>query len=237
MKTGTTLAEVVIALVCGLLVVQLSFAGLAKVRSVELRLTRRSEILEALRVSRVVLRRELRFGVPGVDWVVFVPDSIRLRAFRGVAFVCPSEAGGPDLLVAWSGTRQPAPAKDSVLLLTVRGAWIRADLSSVRPTSERCAADPRADVERWQLSDTPEEPVVLARLFERGSYHVSGAALRYRRGRGGRQPLTPEVFDTPPSGFVKRGGSLALEWIRLRDGDGLRWLGYLGGQWEGQAQR
>ncbi len=73
----------------------------------------------------------------------------------------------------------------------------------------------------------PEESIVLARLFERGSYHVSGAALRYRRGRGGRQPLTPEVFDTPPSGFVKEGGSLALEWMRLRDGGEWHWLGQL----------
>ena len=229
MRNGATVAEVLIALICGLLVVQLSLAGLARVRSVGLRLTQRSEILAALRVSRVVLRRELRFGVRGVDWVDFAPDSISLRAFRGVGVVCPDGALAPDLMVAWSGMRAPAPEKDSVLLLTGQGAWIRADLLSVRPTSDLCATDPRIELQRWQISVTPEESIVLARLFERGSYHVSGAALRYRRGRGGRQPLTPEVFDTPPSGFVKRGGSLALEWIRLQDGGAWHWLGYLGG--------
>jgi hypothetical protein len=31
-------------------------------------------------------------------------------------------------------------------------------------------------------------------LFEAGSYHLSEGALRYRRGRGGRQPLTEEVL-------------------------------------------
>lgn len=227
MRAGSTLAEVMIALLCGLLVVQLSLAGLARVRSVGIRLTRRSETLAVLRTSRVVLRRELRFGVRGIDWVTFAPDSIRLRAFRGVGFVCPPGTAGPDVLVAWSGTRAPAPAKDSVLLLTVRGAWLRADLLSVRPTSDRCAAAPSIDVQRWRLSPTPEESVVLARLFERGSYHVSGAALRYRRGRSGRQPLTPEVFDTPPSGFINSGGSVALDWIRLPDG--VWHLGYLGG--------
>ncbi len=230
MRNGATVAEVLIALICGLLVVQLSLAGLARVRSVGLRLTQRSEILAALRVSRVVLRRELRFGVRGVDWVDFAPDSISLRAFRGVGVVCPDGALAPDLMVAWSGMRAPAPEKDSVLLLTGQGAWIRADLLSVRPTSDLCATDPRTELQRWQISVTPEESIVLARLFERGSYHVSGAALRYRRGRGGRQPLTPEVFDTPPSGFVKREGSLALEWIRVRDGGAWHWLGSLAGR-------
>ena len=117
-RNGATVAEVLIALICGLLVVQLSLAGLARVRSVGLRLTQRSEILAALRVSRVVLRRELRFGVRGVDWVDFAPDSISLRAFRGVGVVCPDGALAPDLMVAWSGMRAPAPEKDSVLLLT-----------------------------------------------------------------------------------------------------------------------
>ena len=227
MRNGATVAEVLVALICGLLVVQLSLAGLARVRSVELRLTRRSDTLAALRASRVVLRRELRFGVRGIDWVDFAPDSIRLRAFRGVGVVCTDGVLAPDLMVAWSGIRALEPEKDSVLLLTGQGAWVRADLLSVRSTSDRCVTDPRTDVERWRLSVTPEESIVLARLFERGSYHVSGAALRYRRGRGGRQPLTPEVFDTPPSGFVKRGGSLALEWIRLQDGGAWHWLAQL----------
>ena len=174
-----------------------------------------------------MLRRELRFGVRGVDWVDFAPDSIALRAFRGVGVVCLEGGSSPDLKVAWSGTRAPNPGKDSVLLLTEHGAWVRADLLSARPTSDRCVADPQRELERWRISVTPEETIVLARLFERGAYHVSGAALRYRRGRGGRQPLIPEVFDTPPSGFVKSGESLAIEWIRLRDGDPQRWYIHL----------
>ncbi|HIF20809.1 MAG TPA: hypothetical protein EYQ27_02630 [Gemmatimonadetes bacterium] len=81
----------------------------------------------------------------------------------------------------------------------------------------------------WRLSVTPDEPVVLARLFERGSYHISGKALRYRRGGAGRQPLTPEVLDTPPSGFVRSAGSLGLEWMRARDGRVWHWVGFLAG--------
>jgi len=217
-RKGSTLAEVLLVFVCGLLVVQLSLVSLARVRSVGLGLTHRSDALAVLRTSRIVLRRELRFGVRGIDWVDFAPDSIALRAFRGVGVVCPEGAGSPDVTVAWSGVRAPDPEKDSVLLLTDRGAWVAADLLSARPTSDHCLADPEREMERWHLSVTPEEPVVLARLFERGSYHVSSAALRYRRGRGGRQPLTPEVFDTPPSGFVTRGESLLIEWLRLKGG-------------------
>jgi hypothetical protein len=41
------------------------------------------------------------------------------------------------------------------------------------------------------LVPEPTDPV-LGRIFEGGSYHFSGGALRYRRGAGGRQPLTPE---------------------------------------------
>ena len=229
MTRGTTIAEVLVALVCGLLVVQVSLSGFGKIRSLELRFIRRSEKLAALRASRVVLRRELRFGVRGSDWVPFAPDSLRLRAFRGVALVCADGAQVSDLLVAWSGTRAPDPAKDSVLLLTEHGAWIPADLLSARGTSDRCVAAPGADLKQWRVSVALRERVVLARLFERGSYHVSGSALRYRRGRAGRQPLTPEAFDTPPSGFVQNERSLALEWIRLEDGEPSRWIGFLAG--------
>ena len=57
MSRGATLAEVVVALTCGLLVVQLSFAGLAKVRSVERGLIRRSETLAAWYSSRLAVSR------------------------------------------------------------------------------------------------------------------------------------------------------------------------------------
>lgn len=230
MKRGASLAEVVVALICGLLVVQLSLSGLANVRTVEQGMIRRSERLTALRVARVVLRRELRFGAWGADWMDFPPDSVQLRAFRGVALVCSDGGRSEDLLVAWSGAREPAPEKDSVLLLTERGTWLAADLLTSGSTRDRCLADRAMQLKSWRLSVTPDEPVVLARLFERGSYHISGGALRYRRGGAGRQPLTPEVLDTPPSGFVRSGESLGLEWVQARDGRLWHWVGFLAGR-------
>jgi hypothetical protein len=50
-------------------------------------------------------------------------------------------------------------------------------------------------------------PVVLVRFFERGSYHLADDAFRYRRGGGGRQPLTVERIG-PGSGFSFAGEAL-----------------------------
>jgi hypothetical protein len=66
---------------------------------------------------------------------------------------------------------------------------------------------------------------VLARLFERGSYHLTGSALRYRRGGSGRQPLTPEIWSSSTSWDV------ALERLGVEivpaDGAGEPWSGFL----------
>ena len=215
------------ALLCGLLVVQLSLAALAGARTAEGHLARRAETLAALRVARAVLRRELRAGLSGRDWVVFPPDSIRLRAFRAVGRICPDTSSSLDALVAWEGVRRPDPEKDSVLLLSSAGHWSAADLVGVSPTGERCPASPGAIVDRWRFSLIPPGGAVLARVFERGSYHVSGGAVRYRRGLGGRQPLTPQVLDTPPSGFVSEGSSISLELVASFSGALWTWRGFL----------
>ena len=55
----------------------------------------------------------------------------------------------------------------------------------------------------WTI-EPPVTGALVARIFERGSYHVVGRALRYRRGLGGRQPLTPNVFDDDRSGMEAR---------------------------------
>lgn len=60
----------------------------------------------------------------------------------------------------------------------------------------------------WTVSDSVPAGLILVRYFERGSYHLSGDALRYRRGRAGRQPLTPETLRIPESRFVMAGAGL-----------------------------
>ena len=46
----------------------------------------------------------------------------------------------------------------------------------------------------------------LILVFETGTYHLSRGALRYRRGRGGRQPVTEEVLES--GSFDSAGGVL-----------------------------
>ena len=102
----------------------------------------------------------------------------------------------------------PDPARDSVLVLGVDGGWRAFDLEDVSP-AEGCAG---VEGERgfewgWQNQDAPAP--VLVRSFERGEYHLADGALRYRRGFGGRQPLTPERlgsesrFDPLPGGGLE----------------------------------
>jgi hypothetical protein len=163
------------------------------------------EVISARRLAVTALSRDLRRGVAGRDWFDPVGDSLPLRAFRGWGLTCP---GGDThrgvTVVAYRGERTPNPAKDSVLVLTGAG-WVPADLvHRSRTRQPLCPDGLDSDTELWTLD--PPLSGVLMRVFEHGSYHVAGGALRYRRGRGGRQPLTAEVF----------AGTSALEGTRGR---------------------
>ncbi len=181
------------ALLMGLAVISLGWSSLARQRTVASRLTSEMDLLSARRLAAIVIGKELRAGVRGRDWMGPAADSLALRAFRGWGPVCGSGTGPGDILVAYRGERAPNPAKDSVLILTASG-WRRADLTGRASGARSCATDLGGVSESWTL-DPPVTDALVVRIFERGSYHVSGGALRYRRGRGGRQPLTPVLFD------------------------------------------
>ncbi len=129
----------------------------------------------------------------GRDWVVLASDSLALRAFRGWGPVCGSGTEPGRIVVAYHGERMANPVKDSVLILTAYG-WRPADLTRRSSEVGSCATELGGASEAWTI-DPPVTGALVARVFERGSYHISGGALRYRRGLGGRQPLTPDVFD------------------------------------------
>ena len=196
-RPGFTLVEVVIALLACALLGGLALRGYAAVASANRRLGRTCDELWALRAIRWGLREELAAGVAGRDWSAHPPDSIRLRAFRSTALVCAAGADSSVVVIRYGG-RRPDPSKDSVLVLAASGGWSAAGLDGV--AQEGCPAGVHggrpsgAAVERWRLSEAATGPV-LVRLYERGSYHLTGRALRYRRGGGGRQPLTAEVLD------------------------------------------
>lgn len=208
-RAGVSAPEALVALLLGLFVVHLAFVTLERLRDAEDRLASRTDGLVAMRVARHVLRRELRNGRPGVDWLVDA-DSISLRAFRGTALLCPRDTTTVALTVAYAGDRRADPSKDSVVLIDAMGTGVVRGLTGVSMVADACGATPAADLQTWLL-DAPVTPdAVVGRLFERGSYHVSASALRYRRGASGRQPLTPEVWSAA-SAWTRAGNRLGLE--------------------------
>lgn len=197
---GLTLPEVLVALLLGLFIVQLGLGTLARLDGARRRLAARTDFLVTKRVTRHVLRTELGHGVAGTDWQVG-GDSVSLRAFRGTALVCRADSATASLSVSFRGERAPDPTKDSVLLLTEAGRREVRALAGVGAPASPCTALDSAGAATWNLDAPAPDGTVLARLFERGSYHLDAYALRYRRGASGRQPLTPESL-SPASRWI-----------------------------------
>jgi hypothetical protein len=191
-----------VSLLLGLAVISFGWGALAHQRTVASRFRAEMDLLSARRLAAIVIGKELRAGVRGRDWIGSALDSISLRAFRGWGPVCGWGSESGRITVAYHGERAANPAKDSVLILTADG-WRRANLTGRASGPRSCETDLGGDSEVWTI-DPPIPGALVVRIFERGSYHVSGGALRYRRGRGGRQPLTLDVFDSDRSSIEAR---------------------------------
>jgi len=205
---GFSAPEALVGLLLGLFLVQLGYGTLQRLRATEGRLAARTDALVAMRVARHVLRTELGRGMEGEDWLA-TPDSVSLRAFRGTARLCPRAETTDELTVAYEGERRPDPAKDSLVLVDPLGHREVRALVGVTASADACGANPGDDLEVWRLDAAVGPDAVLARLFERGSYHLASSALRYRRGASGRQPLTPEVWSSA-TGWTLTGDQLGL---------------------------
>lgn len=225
---GSGLMEGVLALVVLTVLVQVGLGVLSRQRRAADTLVEWDEAVQAVAIARWVLADELRAGVAGRDWSTPLSDSLGLRAFRGTALVCPSGPVAGRILVHYRGVRLPEAEKDSVLLLDGGGGWHAAALAGREAASEACPGAPRPETEWWTLSELPARVGPVARLFERGSYHVAGGALRYRRGMGGRQPLTAPVLG--PSSGLRPAGSAGVV-VELRVGSGSDTGPAWGGRW------
>jgi hypothetical protein len=227
MKWGTrgfTVVETLIALLLFAGVVQLCAAVAAAQRRGLLRMVERGDVLEAERTVWWVLSTETAAGRAGRDWAIAAPDVLELRAFRGRALICPGPVDPEGwVAVRYRGWRLPEPAKDSVLTLDVAGLWRARRLASRSTIEGSCRPEPGERSERWRLDPPSVHRLVLARLFERGSYHLEDASFRYRRGAGGRQPLTTAVLDESVSG-LSAGPGTAVE-VRFRGVAGRRAAG------------
>ena len=196
-RAAFTVVETLVAFVLGLLVLQAAASlggGMARGAAA---LADRAEGLAASRAAAWIVQEELEGVRAGEDVSRPVGDSISIRAFRGTARVC-ARSAGPELVVRWSGMRKAEPDKDSALVLRGSGEWVVRALGAVGAApADGCGGTP---AERWTLSDSVPDALLL-RVFERGSYHLSDRALRYRIGMGGRQPLTPARLDARRSGL------------------------------------
>ena len=146
----------------------------------------RGRAADVVRTTDLVLNGDLRYAaapdmVPG-------RDSVRLRAVRGGGTIC---GGGSEVRIRYRGARRPDPAKDSAQIITAG-----ATAGSVHQVTA-VSSDTSCGGYRLRLSPPAGRSAGLVLIFETGAYYLSGGALRYRRGRGGRQPVTEAVLETP----------------------------------------
>ena len=213
-RAGFSAVEVLVAMLIGAALLQGLWSLTAIQRRVSAEIHSHAEGLEAESIVRVVLRAETRAGVAFRDWLVPSSGVVRLRAFRGWGTICTGSDLGA-LIVGYRGMRAPDPSKDSVLVLDHDGLWHAVALVSRTVTTEFCSGPLPTTTEVWRIAPEVGGGVVV-RLFESGSYHLTDASLRYRRGLGGRQPLTTAMIEPENSGIeaVPGGGRLSVRIFR-----------------------
>ena len=223
---GFSIPELLVALLLLGVVVQGGWSLLATFRRAAEAAQETGEALETARTVAWILGQELSGGGPETVWWEGSGDSLSLRAFRGMALVRGWTESG-ELVVCFRGLRNPAPEKDSLLVLAGDGRWQALNLMARRVGAGGCWDGAEGQEEVWAVEGGGEiRGLHLARLFERGSYHLAGGAFRYRSGGGGRQPLTVENLGS--GRFFNPGAeSWGIEWqISLnREGQGSQWRG------------
>ncbi len=198
-RQGAVGLQLLLAVVLGAAVMVLVTRWLHHQQRSIVRAVGRAEVASALARAPRLLATELRGGAQGRDWRAFRGDSLALRAFRGSALVC--TWAGSEMTVGYVGDRRLDPAKDSVLALDADGRWVVAGVVRAQRTSGSCHG---RSAERWVV-DRATTGFSVVRVFERGVYSLTSGALRYRRGRAGRQPLTYSRFDSLSS--LRPGGA------------------------------
>jgi hypothetical protein len=210
--SGVSLVEALVATLLGFFLVHLGLTTLQRVDRFSTLQSYRHDLVISIRVTRGVLRRELALSGRREDWSV-QGDSLTLRAFRGVGIVCAAPVGRA-VSVLYRGVREPDPRKDSLEWTSATGAMGIVGLASIRASDAACpVATGGEPVREWTTDRDLGDDVVLIRPFEPGSYHLSGAAFRYRVGAGGRQPLTPEVWNDALTTFQRTDSALRVSLI------------------------
>lgn len=190
-REGFSLIEAIVAILLGAFLVSAAWMGLAQQRKVLEGMIRRTDGLATIRMARTSLARDVSSADDRT--VLMDSDTVGLRVVRGIALPCVVQDPTPNpesLAVRYRGIRNPNPAKDSIRGLTSDGGWVVAKLMNVVELNECDASNGARGLRLLASSDI--ETLVYVEIFEAGSYHLSGRALRYRGPGGNRQPLTPE---------------------------------------------
>lgn len=225
---GFTLTETLVTLLLMALVVQGGWSVLATFRRGAEKVSMRAQALESVRTLEWVLSEEVGGGEEGLDWMGGSEDSLVVRAYRGLAEVL-EWTGEGEVRVCFRGIRNPNLGKDSILTLSGDGSWTPRALLGRTPDQPECPWNAEGRTERWQV-EAGTEGWILARIFEKGSYHFYRGALRYRQPGGGRQPLTPENIKR---GMFKgsAGKELGVAWVAdvagRSESDSTSWTGVL----------
>lgn len=195
------LLEGVVVLLLGALMTIGVWRGAAAVRQDGVRLHDRAALRDAIRVASLLLDVEAG-GFVGASGR---PGEVAVRAHRWWGVSCDAVPRPGRAALAWRGLRRPDPAKDSLLLIAADG------FAAVRAL-DRVSSSPLCAVDGIEVAWTARvgEPVPVAvRGFERGAYRVDDA-FRYRRGRGGAQPLTAARLDPDSSRLEVGPGEVRL---------------------------
>jgi Tfp pilus assembly protein PilW len=228
-RAGVGLMEALVALLLGLVVVLGALSVGARVRVVHQDLVERADNLASVRLAAYLLRTETETAEYGVDWNVH-DDSLSLRAFRGTGIVCAGTSTVDAIAVSYTGYRRPDPSKDSLVVIGASGERTVVALAGVGAGPDTCGAEPLEGGLVLRSSAAVPSDGVVVRVFERGAYSVSAAALRYRRGASGRQPLTAEVFDGA-SGWRPTPQGLELELLERGSGGVVAGAEAAAGRW------
>lgn len=207
-RAGSALVELLTALA---LLGVVSAAGVAVMAS-QARLVRQTAEhaarAEALRSARAILRSELR-EIEASDVRAVASDSLAFRVFRGAGIVCGRSA--QVVTLRYTGLRLPDAEKDSMLVVAEERA-VAFQTAAVVGSCHRQENEALVALRGY----LPSGSLVL--FFESGTYHLSGNALRYRRGHEGRQPLTDELIDHRLSRFERTASAALRLSLRARDG-------------------
>ena len=217
---GFTVLELLIATILTGLCLSAAWTVFVHHRRAALFAAGMAEGLEVVRTTRWLLTDELYGSLVGRDFHPEAGDSLVLRVFRGIGFQEGTDSLSGALEVCFQGLRAVDLSKDSLLVLSAEGVWHAVALKARTEIQSPCPGDPGGSMEAWELDPPLRSTPVFMRVFESGAYFLRDGAFRYRRGSGGRQPLTPERIQ---DGFFSPGrskGQKAFWALRLEGPEG-----------------